>query len=181
MQYYVVTKGCDIICGRTQGHSNFATFIQVQKIRNSLAAVVAPEAVVVPQAVVEPGQVVVPEQFVVPEEAGAAVPVPWQHQDEDPSASADRLREIEKSLELIAQEARQGQQYDIPEDDESFDNSFDVSTIKESSEFVASVDGLTNNEFIDIDSIDDGYVSGDLYFLLCWLCSLPTSYFHLVF
>lgn len=101
-----------------------------------------------------------PEEGVVVEKADEAVQVPWQHQDEDPLASSERLREIEKSLELIGQEVRQGQQQDVAESEEAADTSFQVSSRIES-EFAAAVDSLMNNEFIDIE-MDDGYVSGDL-------------------
>ncbi len=140
----------------------------MQRIRNSLAAVVAPGLVVGPEAAVAHEAVVVPETVVVSEEVvtPAAPSVPWQHQDEDPLASADRLREIEKSLELIGQEVRQGQHQDVVESEgqpEAYDLSDNL--IDESSKVAAVVDGLLNNKFIDIDSIDDGYVSGNLYIL----------------
>ncbi len=133
---------------------NLLIFFQVQKIRDSLAAVVASEAIAVPDTTV------VPEEGVVVEKADEAVQVPWQIQDEDPLASSERLREIEKSLELIGQEVRQGQQQDVAESEEAADNSFQVSSRIES-EFAGAVDSLMNNEFIDIE-MDDGYVSGDL-------------------
>ncbi len=135
----------------------------MQRIRNSLAAVVAPGSVVGPEAAVAHEAVVVPETVVVSEEV-VAPSVPWQHQDEDPLASADRLREIEKSLELIGQEVRQGQHQDVVES-EGQPEAYDLSDnwIDESSKVAAVVDGLLNNENIDIDSIDDGYVSGNLY------------------
>ncbi len=126
-------------------------FFQVQKIRDDLAAVIASEAVAVPDATV------VPEEVVVVEKGDEAIQVPWQHQDEDPLASSERLREIEKSLELIGQEVRQGQQQDVAESE------FQVSSRIES-EFAAAVDSLMNNEFIDIDLVDDGYVSGNHLF-----------------
>ncbi len=133
---------------------NSLIFFQVQKIRVSLAAVVASESIAVPDATV------VPEEGVVVEKADKAVQVPWQHQDEDSLASSERLREIEKSLELIGQEVRQGQQQDVVESEEATDNSFQVSSRIES-EFAAAVDSLMNNEFIEM---DDGYVSGHLLF-----------------